>query len=1060
MSAKNRQLRPPKNPSGTSVKKPQPNAVPAVSGAPDQGSGPVALRQKAEAEARITAQQNAEQSEPLSAEAMRIVLHELRVNQIELEMQNDDLRRAHIELARSEERYFDLYNHAPVAYCTINEHGLIVEANLTFATMLGINRGALVKQPFSRFVSREDADRFTLLRRHAQGQTAASRERCELRIMRKQNPPSWFWAELHVTVVPGLDQAKNLRIIVTDITRRKQAEAALQEHDAFNASVLDSVADHIAVLDPEAVILFVNRAWRRFFEENSRPQPAVDPVGQNYLHVCMDTLNDPNGAEAKAVLAGLQAVLSGTQLFFQLEYPRHSPMQRRWFLMTVTRLVGARPGVVVSHKDITARNLAAEAQRETEERFQTLVKNLHVGILLQGPGSEVLLANPRALELLGLTEDQVLGRTSFDPAWNVIHEDGSPFPSRTHPAAQAIATGRPARDVVMGVYRPMTKDRVWLRVDAEPQLTSDGNVVQVVCTFQDITARRGTETALKLSDFSVRQASLATLWIAPDARIHRVNSAACELLGYTEAELLTLAMTDLDADSPAERWPSQWQELRDRRRMSFEARHRHKSGRLIAVAVEFNWFEFEGQEYNFAFVRDLSATRALEEQLRQSQKLEAIGTLAGGIAHDFNNILAGIYGFTSLAQHAARGNAELQKYLKEISRAGRRAADLVRQILAFSRTSRDGETLTPVQVGHIVTETVKLLRACSPSTIQIVKYVAPNLPLVRGNASQLHQVIMNLGMNALHAMGERPGCLTLRLEAVAVDESLAKQLPGLQGGSCVRLSVSDTGKGIDLATQQRVFEPFFTTKDPGEGTGLGLSVVHGIVRSHQGAIRLASEVGRGTTFEIFLRVAAERPAPTPEQPAAGPYGHGERILFVDDEETIAKVGQLTLQQFGYAAEGVSDVLQALARLEKDPQAFDLVISDQTMPGITGLEFAERIRKLRDDLPVVLASGHSTALTPERIRTAGVCEVLAKPYSIEALALAVRRNLPSPVAAAERMQPGRAGVKAASLNGSFTPRVKIVSPEPHGSQQGEPPTINRRPRRAWQAEESYTSNARQ
>jgi PAS domain S-box-containing protein len=494
----------------------------------------------------------------------------------------------------------------------------------------------------------------------------------------------------------------------------------------------------------------------------------------------------------------------------------------------------------------------------------------------------------------------------------------------------------------MGVSRPTTQDRVWLRVAAEPQLAGDGSVVHVLCTLEDISAQRGAETALQLSDFSVRQASLATLWVAPDARLRRVNRAACELLGYTETELLALTFTDLDADASADRWSDHWRELRDLRRMSFEARHRHKSGRLIAVDVELNWFEFEGQQYNVAFLRDLSATRTLEAQLRHSQKLEAIGTLAGGIAHDFNNILAAIYGFTTLAQHAAADNPEVVDYLAEIRRSGQRAAELVQQILAFSSPRSETTTMGPLRLDAVVADALKLLRASAPTTIEIVAPPdRPAFPLVQGNASQLHQVVLNLATNAVHALGPAPGRLTISLDVYSAAAVLAATVPGLQAGPCVRLTVTDTGAGMDAATQARVFEPFFTTKAPGEGTGLGLSVVEGIVRRHRGGIRLTSAPGRGTTCEVFLPLAHAEAPPPPLAAVDVPRGQGERILLVDDEALIAYAGRIILTQFGYVAESDTSSLAALARLERDPQAFDLVVSDQTMPHLTGLGLAQR-----------------------------------------------------------------------------------------------------------------------
>lgn len=516
---------------------------------------------------------------------------------------------------------------------------------------------------------------------------------------------------------------------------------------------------------------------------------------------------------------------------------------------------------------------------------------------------------------------------------------------------------------------------------------------------REVAERRRAEQALKLSEFSVQEASVGTLWITPDARILRVNRTVCDYSGYTEAELLALTVPELAPAFLPGDWPAQWREWRERRRMSFETRARHKSGRLFPVQVEVNWIEFEGREYNFAFIRDVSATRVLEEQLRQSQKLEAIGTFAGGIAHDFNNILSGIYGYTALARHEAAGNPELLGYLDEISRGGRRAAELVRQILAFSRARGDETAITAVSWDRVVGEAAQLLRALSPSTIEFAQQVAPNLPPVSGNATQLHQVVMNLGTNAVQAMRDRAGRLSLVLDAVVADAALRGAVPDLGEGTYVRLVISDTGGGMDAATQQRAFEPFFTTKGPGEGTGLGLSVVHGIVRRHRGAIRLVSELGRGTTVEVFLPALEAAAVAAPAIMAEPLRGHGERILVVDDEETVTRSARLTLGRLGYAVEAETAAPAALARLEREPQAFDLVLSDQTMPGLTGLDLAVRLRALRADLPVLLVSGYSPLLTPENIRAAGVREVLGKPYTTEEIAGALRRHLPAPRATA-------------------------------------------------------------
>jgi PAS domain S-box-containing protein len=403
-------------------------------------------------------------------------------------------------------------------------------------------------------------------------------------------------------------------------------------------------------------------------------------------------------------------------------------------------------------------------------------------------------------------------------------------------------------------------------------------------------------------------------------------------------------------------------------------------------------FDLRGQPARmFGTVHDITERKQLEQKFLQSQRMEAIGTLAGGIAHDFNNILAGIVGYNALAQRAAAGNEKLLDYLGEIGRAGDRATDLVRQILAFSRA--DGQHVLPLQLRHIMVEAVQLLRAAIPASIIFDVKLGSNLPAVLGNATQLHQVIMNLGTNAWHAMREqREGQLSVTLDACDVDEMLASELQDIKAGPFVRISVSDTGCGMDTLVKARVFEPFFTTKAAGEGSGLGLSVVHGIVRSHNGAIRLTSVVAEGSTFEIFLPSITLSPQQANADPRLIQRGHGQRILFVDDEPQIVRIAEHMLGQCGYTVTGETRVLEALAMLERDPARFDLVITDQTMPGLTGLEFITCIRRLRSDLPVVLVSGFSSALTPERVLAAGVHEILAKPYSMTQLTEAVYRHL--------------------------------------------------------------------
>jgi signal transduction histidine kinase/ActR/RegA family two-component response regulator len=376
--------------------------------------------------------------------------------------------------------------------------------------------------------------------------------------------------------------------------------------------------------------------------------------------------------------------------------------------------------------------------------------------------------------------------------------------------------------------------------------------------------------------------------------------------------------------------------------------------------------------------------RQQAEQFRQAQKMEAIGTLAGGIVHDFNNILSGIVGYSELMKMDNSLSPHLDKYADEVMKAGTRATKLVRQILVFSRHEQAKREV--IQLGSIVEEAFKFLRATIPSTIEFKMELSPKIPPVLADSTQIHQIVMNLCTNASHAMGERPGRLEVRLEPFTVDTFIAGANSNLRSGQYVRLSVSDTGHGMDIATQGRIFDPFFTTKGPGIGTGLGLSVVHGIVKSHDGAITVKSRQGEGTTFQLYFPAHAEA-ANVVTTDASVPVGHGQQILFVDDEKPLALLGQILLEKLGYRVESITSAHDALALVRTNPTRFDLVITDLAMPEISGIDLAKQIIEIRPDLPVVLATGYTASLTNESVQKMGMKKLLLKPHSTRSLGIA-------------------------------------------------------------------------
>ena len=378
----------------------------------------------------------------------------------------------------------------------------------------------------------------------------------------------------------------------------------------------------------------------------------------------------------------------------------------------------------------------------------------------------------------------------------------------------------------------------------------------------------------------------------------------------------------------------------------------------------------------------------LEAQLRQSQKMEAIGTLAGGIAHDFNNILGAILGYGELAHQQASAGSTLRRYLDNVMHAAGRAKALVDGILSFSRSGL-GERI-PVNIQSIVEETLELLEASLPKGIRLEKRLEASDAAVIGDATRLHQVAMNLCTNAMQAMARSGGTLSVVLEVIELTEARAISRGTLAPGVYVRLGVADTGKGIPPEVLHRIFDPFFTTKGVGEGTGLGLSLVHGIVTDVGGSIDVLSEVGKGTRFEIWLPATRDLHQPVIEETRSAPLGKGETVMIVDDEQPLVALSEELLAGLGYEPVGFDSSVAALRALQAQPQRFDIVLTDEAMPDLTGTDLTREIRKLRPDIPIVLMSGYGGAQLVARAASYGVNEVLRKPLQNRELAEALAR----------------------------------------------------------------------
>jgi len=378
--------------------------------------------------------------------------------------------------------------------------------------------------------------------------------------------------------------------------------------------------------------------------------------------------------------------------------------------------------------------------------------------------------------------------------------------------------------------------------------------------------------------------------------------------------------------------------------------------------------------------------RKLEAQLRQSERLKALGFLAGGIAHDFNNILGTMLGYTELLLDKYSENSQEKEYLKQVYRAGERATDLVQQILTFSRSQE--HTLKSTDISPTIEEALKMMRATIPANIEIRQHLQPNCRPILADTTQIHQVIINLCVNAFHAMREQDGILDVTLKEMTYDPD-QEHIPGLTAGSYLKLTVRDTGCGMTPDVQEHIFEPFFTTKEIGEGAGLGLSVVHGIVKGHHGMIAVESESGKGTICQIFFP-STDEIKPQEETPQSALIEKGkEHILIVEDEVALANLYEIALTKLGYHVTTFTDSHEALETFRANPGQFDLVFTDQAMPNMTGAQLSQELLHVRPDIPIILSTGYSETISEKGAMALGIRQFLRKPVKFSVLAQTIR-----------------------------------------------------------------------
>ena len=638
------------------------------------------------------------------------------------------------------------------------------------------------------------------------------------------------------------------------------------------------------------------------------------------------------------------------------------------------------------------------ALRESEAKYRTILDNIEDGYFEVDLKGNFTFFNNALGRLIGYSPAAMAGMNNRE----YMDEENAKKVLQTF--NQVYETGEATKGFDWEIIKV---DGSKSHVDASVSLMTDpeGNRIGFRGIGRDVTKHKQSEMALRESEAKYRQLvnhAPAGIYEVDfiEGKFVSVNDVICEYTGYTRQELLSMSALDILTEDSQKKFLDRLDKILKGQKVpsSVEFKIRAKTGHEFWVLINSSMiYAADGRPTGATVVvHDTTEQNQAEEekknleyQLQQAQKMEAIGTLAGGIAHDFNNILSVIIGYTELILMNANVDAEVRQNLKEIFSASKHARDMVKQILAFSRQNK--QERKPIQVAHLAKEAIKMLRASLPATISIQQHIEKDTGVIEADPTQIHQVLMNLCTNAAHAINEKDGVLEISLGNIELDQKAAAGIPDLKAGSYLKLSVKDSGEGIHPDAQPQIFNPYFTTKEKGKGTGLGLAVVQGIVKSCNGAVTVESEVGKGAAFHVYLPTIKRKLTAEDEISTPLPMG-SERILLIDDEQPLVEIGKQMLERLGYSVATRTSSIEALELFKADPNRFDLVITDIVMPNMSGDKLAEKIMDIRADIPVVLCTGYSEKFTRRNASEMGIQTFLMKPLVMRDLATVVRQAI--------------------------------------------------------------------
>lgn len=801
-----------------------------------------------------------------------------------------------------------------------------------------------------------------LIRRSREANTKVRRE---IRIRRPDESEVWLRVEATPRNHPDSPGCEWFGVAM-EVTEDRERQRKLGETRALLKGLVSSLEDAVFVIGPphRQVVESANAAVERMF--GYTPQ-ELEGGTTEMLH---------ENHESFVEFGRLTERVLETGQTFRGEYR----MRRRngevfpteHVISVLDQREGWQGGVVSLVRDISERREAEAALVRSEQGYRLIIENAIEGIgVVQG--NRVVFANKRLQHMLGRSPDE-LSRV--------------PMEELVHPEDREVAMLRYRRRLKGEIvpdfrFRATREDGsvLWCEVNAVPIQWEFRPGLLIF--FTDATEQVLAESARDRLSAAIEHAAEGILVLDDELRVVYLNRTLERMTGYSQAELLGASIRAARSGLE-EIGPSVWAQVRSGEVWQGNISIPGLGNERMEAEVSLSALSAEGVDGFVVSVRDVTREVEMQSQLQMAQRMEAIGTLAGGIAHDFNNILMAISGYTDLARAELPEGSTPRAHLREVQNAAKRARALVGQILTFSRETEG--VRKPVMIEPIVKEAIKFLRATLPSTVDVRQSIESTSGNVLADPTRIHQIVMNLSTNAAHAMRGQGGVLGLTVSHVDLEIAAARELQ-VEAGPYVRLTVSDTGAGIRADDLARIFDPYFTTKEKGEGTGLGLAVVDGIVREYGGTITCRSVLGEGSTFTVYLPwIKAETEIRKTPEPV--PMGQG-RVLFVDDEPTLVQLGKELLGRLGYEVEGHADPEEALERFKEDPDRYDVVITDLTMPRLTGDCLASRILDIRPQIPVIMCTGFAEAGAEAQARESGIRALLMKPLVLDQIGRTIR-----------------------------------------------------------------------